>query len=175
MIKHSIILCMALFAYLSGFSQTTNDSIETSPITTETQVKDTIQYQKAGMGYKYTLNNEPLTLDKMSNIMQDNPTSVELIKKAKSTTGLITILGYVGGFLIGYPLGTAMRGGEANWSLAAIGCGFIAVAIPIASAADKNLLKAVQTYNMDAPTTSIENYELKFGTTQNGLGFTFRF
>ena len=35
-----------------------------------------------------------------------------------------------GGFLIGWPLGTALAGGDPNWTLAAIGAGCVAIAIP---------------------------------------------
>ena len=175
MIKHSIILCTALFVCLLGFSQTTNDSIASSPVTQTTQGKDTIQYQKTGIGYKFTKNNEALTMDNLSNIMQNNPTSMEYYKKAKSTTGIITVLSYAGGFLIGYPIGAMLGGGQPNWTMAAIGGGLIVVAIPIASSADKNLLKAVQAYNLGTATSHIEKYELKIGVNQNGLALAIRF
>ena len=166
---------MALFACLSVFSETTNDTIASSQVTNTAIAKDTIEYQKAGAGYKYTLNNETLTLDKLEKTLQNNPTSIEYFNKAKSTKGIVTVLGYAGGFLIGYPLGTMMGGGKANWTMAAIGCGFIAIAIPIASGADKNILKAVQAYNMDTPLSHKDNYELKMGVNQNGLALALRF
>lgn len=166
---------MALFTWLTGFSETTNDSITSSAVTKAVQIKDTIQYQKAGIGYKFTLNNEALTLDKLSNIMQNNPISMEYYKKAKSTTGIITVLSYAGGFLIGYPIGTMVGGGQPNWTMAAIGCGLIAVAIPIASSADKNLLKAVQAYNQGRSVSFKDNYEIKLGVNQNGLALAIRF
>ena len=166
---------MALFASLSGFSQTTNDSIASSPLTKTTQLKDTIQYQKTGIGYKFMMNNEALTLDKMSDIMQGNQTSLEYIKKAKGTSGILSVLSYAGGFLIGYPIGTMLGGGQPNWTMAAIGCGLIAVAIPIASGADKNLLKAVQAYNHGKSVSFKDNYEIKLGVNQNGLALAIRF
>lgn len=41
------------------------------------------------------------------------------------------ILGGVGGFLIGWPLGTLIAGGEPEWVLAGMGAGVLAVAIPL--------------------------------------------
>lgn len=175
MIKHSIILVMALFICLSVFSETTNDTIASPQVAKTAVVKDTIQYQKAGAGYKFTLNNETLTLDKLEKVLQNNPRSVEYFKKAKSTKGLITVLGYAGGFLVGYPIGTMLGGGKANWTMAAIGCGLLVVAIPIASGADKNILKAVQAYNMDTPVSRKDNREIKLGVNQNGLALALRF
>jgi hypothetical protein len=139
-------------------------------------LRDTIQYQRNGMGYKFILNNETLTLDKLGNVMQDNPTSMEFYKKAKGTLGIISVLGYAGGFMIGYPIGTMLGGREQpNWTLAAIGCGLLVVAIPIASGADKNVLKAVQAYNQGKPVSSKDNYEIKLGVNQNGLAMVIRF
>ncbi len=176
MIKHSIILCIVLLICLPGFSQTTNDTIESSPATKMAQLQDTIQYRKTGAGYNFTLNNEALTLDRLENVLQNNPASFDYFKKAKSTKGIISVLGYAGGALIGYPLGTMLGGGQPNWTLAAVGCGLLVIGIPIASNADKNILRAVQIYNQE-PSLSRkdDNYEIKLGMNQNGLALAVRF
>jgi len=174
--KHSIILCLTLLICFSGFSQIKSDNIVPTSVSDREAIRDTIQYQKNGMGYKFTLNNETLTLDKLGNVMQDNPTSMEFFKKAKGTFGIISVLSYAGGFLIGYPLGTLLGGREQpNWTLAVIGCGLIGIAIPITSGADKNLLKAVQVYNQGKPVSLKNNYEIKLGVNQNGLALAILF
>lgn len=158
--KHSIILCRALYVCLSGFSQATSNSITSSQVINTTQVKDTIQYQKASLSYKFTLNNELLTLKRMNELMQGNPTSMGYYKKAKSTTGIITVLSFAGGFMIGYSLGTMLGGGQPNLGLAAVGCGLLVITLPIASSADKNLLKTVKAYNQDKPLSFKNKYDL---------------
>lgn len=45
-------------------------------------------------------------------------------------TVVATIFAGIGGGLIGYDAGTWIAGGETNWTLAAIGAGCVAVAIP---------------------------------------------
>ncbi len=47
------------------------------------------------------------------------------------------VLGGIGGALVGWQLGTYIGGGEPNWTLAAVGGGLIAVAIPL-EIIDKN-------------------------------------
>lgn len=42
------------------------------------------------------------------------------------------ILAGIGGALIGWPLGTAIGGGDPEWALAGIGAGFLAIGIPVA-------------------------------------------
>ncbi len=139
-------------------------------------VGDTIQITKAGLGYKYTYDNQILTMNTLQEFVQKNPNALVYFKKAKATSGFTSVLGYVGGFMIGWTLGSAIRGEEPPWTMALIGCGVIAVAFPIASGAENNLLKAVQTYNMGIkPSPQSLKYEIKLGVNQNGLGLAIRF
>lgn len=174
MIKHSIILSITLALCLSVFSQT-KDSIRSAQVTQTASVRDTIQYQKTGTGYQFILHNETLTFDKLGKVMQDNPESMKFYKQAKGTSGIITVLSYAGGFLIGYPIGTMLGGGKPEWTMAAIGCGLIVIAIPIANGANNNLLNAVQAYNQGKPVSFKNNYEINLGVNQNGLALAIRF
>jgi hypothetical protein len=169
-----ICISLALFLSQSIFSQTSSKEVPAST-TKQSVPKDTIQYLEEGIGHKFTLNSEVLSVERMGIIMKDNPTSMQFIDEAKSTTGILTVLSYAGGFMIGYPLGTMIGGGQPNWTMAAIGCGLIAICIPIASDADKKLVKAVQAFNQAKVVSLRDNYELKLGLSQNGLGIAIRF
>lgn len=142
----------------------------------QTPVYDTIQIIKLGSGYRYNYKGEVLTLDRLGVLLQNNSLASEYFNKVKGSSGIINILGYAGGFLVGYPLGTFLGGGKPNWTLAAVGCGLIAIAIPIASSADKNLFKAVNVYNQFAPTSRNDNYyNIKLGINQTGVALLIRF
>lgn len=56
--------------------------------------------------------------------------------RQRSCTNVLTITGnvfaFVGGGLIGWPVGTLIGGGEPEWILAGIGAGCIAIGIPLA-------------------------------------------
>ncbi len=62
--------------------------------------------------------------------MEPNEQAYKEIKAAQSTYTLAIIVGGVGGFMVGWPLGTALSGGEPNWIFAGIGAGLIVISIP---------------------------------------------
>ena len=156
----TVLFCLILS--LSVFSQSNNDSI---------------QRVKSAGGYQYEQFGHTLTLENMTDVMKSNPLATKYIKSAKGSIGIATVLGYGGGFLIGYPIGTAIAGGKANWTMAIIGCGLVIITIPIVSSANKNIKMAVDTFNKDKKVTSNihSDYDLKLGFTQNGLGLIVRF
>lgn len=65
--------------------------------------------------------------------------------KAKKWTGMI--LGSVGGGLVGWNVGDNLTSGRSDWTLALVGAGSIALAIPFALMADGQLRSAAETYN----------------------------
>lgn len=86
------------------------------------------------------------------------------------------ILGYAGGFMIGWPLGTAIGGGEPNWALAGIGAGLVVLSIPLSSSAKKKTIKAIELYNQGlVPKKEIETMSFQFQGTSNGFGLIMKF
>lgn len=57
------------------------------------------------------------------------------------------IFSYAGGFMIGWPIGTAIGGGDPNWGIAAAGVGCVLLSIPLANGYKKNAKEAVSIYN----------------------------
>ena len=127
-----------------------------------------IESEQVFGGYKYTLNGKKVVMKDLVNLMKNDAKSYELIKKGQSNNTLANIIGAVGGGLVGYPLGTAAGGGNANWTLAAIGAGLIVVAIPIASSAKKNTNRAVNIYNRSLGVTSSREIKPEFKLLLNG-------
>ncbi len=164
MFKKSFILLLSLALSISIFSQKNS--------------ADTIQIVKAGGGYNFRLNGETINVNNMQVLMQNNTEALKYLKKAKTTNGFLSVISYAGGFLIGYPLGTLIGGGEPNWMLAAVGCGLVAIAIPISSSVKSNARKAVSIYNSGLSGTSYrstETYNLHLSYSQNGLGLCLTF
>jgi len=137
---------------------------------------DTITVNKVKGGYQYLMDGKVLTLPELESLLNKNTESSELYKSAKETNGFLSVLSYAGGFLVGYPIGQAIGGGEALWELAAVGAGLIVIAIPIANGVTKKMNKAVQIYNSGIqPTSFWDDKELKLQLTGNGVGLAFRF
>ena len=162
MFKKSIIFLFGLFLCFSVGGQT---------------VKDSIFIVKSGGNTSYVQAGENLTLKKMKYVMRSNGEALNYLKKGKGSSVFASVLGYAGGFLIGWPIGTALGGGQANWTMALIGCGVVLVAIPIASGANTNVRKAIDSYNKDRSVSStiFNDYDLKLGVTQNGIGLILKF
>ncbi len=86
-------------------------------------------------GVKYTQNGELLTMAEVQQAMEISPEALRLIKKSKANNSLATVLSFAGGLLVGFPLGTAIGGGEPEWAIAGVGAGLIVLSIPISSKA----------------------------------------
>lgn len=116
-------------------------------------------------------------MPQLSNIMSANSTAHKMIEDARGSATIAGILGYAGGFLIGYPVGTAIGGGEPKWVMAGIGAGLLIIAIPISSGANKKVKKAVRLYNKRLKPIAYQRHSPSFSleTTQNGIGVVMRF
>ncbi|MEZ4921380.1 MAG: hypothetical protein R2792_19960 [Saprospiraceae bacterium] len=128
-------------------------------------------------GYSFTQDGKPLSVKDMLQTLEPNQAAFELMKKAQANNTLASIIGFAGGSLIGWPIGTAIGGGKPNWKLAGIGAGLVVIGIPISSGANKQALQAVQIYNASleqAPHIEPKT-ELKVTANSNGVGFIMRF
>lgn len=68
-------------------------------------------------------------------------------KRAKSNYDAGQVLGFIGGFLIGWPLGTALGGGDPQWGLAGGGAALLLASIPLNSGFKKHAQRALTIYN----------------------------
>lgn len=130
--------------------------------------EQTIQIKKTAFGTFFLQNEEKLTLNQLLDVTQHNVEAYDLMKKAKTNANVSTILGAVGGFMIGWPLGTAIAGGEPNWALAGVGAGFAVVSIPFSVQYSKQAKQAVSIHNDTVQNVSSLN--LKLGLFNKGLG-----
>lgn len=136
-----------------------------------------IEMEKIFGGYKYTQYGNEMTMRDLVKTMESNTQAFHLIKKAQSNNTLASIIGFAGGGLIGWPIGTALGGGEANWTLAGIGAGLVVVGIPISSSANKKTKQAVELFNSSLNSTSLyeRKPEFKVIANGNGIGFSMNF
>lgn len=114
--KIAIILTLLVVSMSFTFGQTASDSIS---------------MKKVFGGYQFYQGEQRLNVNQLVNTMKPNNQAYQQIKSAQSTYTLATIIGGVGGFMVGWPIGTALGGGEPNWTMAGIGAGLFVVSIPI--------------------------------------------
>lgn len=96
-----------------------------------TSFSDTIEIRKKAGGYQFYQADGQLNMKQLQKIMKTNEQAYKKLRSGRSSNTMATILGYTGGFLIGWPLGTAIGGGDPNWTMAGIGAGLAAVSIPL--------------------------------------------
>lgn len=137
----------------------------------------TIEAEKSWGSYRYTQNGKTLTAGELRNQMNTNEESANLMKKAQVNKTFATIFGAAGGALIGYPIGTAIGGGDANWTLAGVGAGLVAVAIPFSIGANKRSKEAIDIYNYRINTKEdlALQPQLHIISSPTGIGFALQF
>jgi hypothetical protein len=139
-------------------------------------ITDSISIKKVFGGYSFYQGEKRLNMNQLVNTMKPNGQAYLQITTAKSTYTFASIVGFAGGFLIGWPIGTAIAGGEPDWTLAAVGAGLIVASIPISQKYNKQAIQAVDTYNGGLKSTSlIIKNELRLSMTRTGAGLTLRF
>lgn len=140
------------------------------------QTKEPILMEKVFGGYQFTQGGKRLNFSQLSEIMKPNEVAFQEIKAAQSNNTLAAVFGGAGGFLIGYPVGTALGGGEPNWTMAAIGAGLVVIAIPIGQKANKQAKNAVENCNSSLNSSSFKmKTDFKLAFTGNGIGLTLKF
>lgn len=157
--KKVILLGLFLVTILGATAQNVTDSIEV----------------KKGFGTVYRQNGNNLTPRQLLEITKIAPEAYEAMKVAKTNYDVGAVFGFAGGFLVGWPLGTAIAGGEPNWALAGIGAGLVGVSIPFTVAYNKHAKKAVSIYNNSLKNTTHHNVNLKVGLTAYGVGIKMTF
>ncbi|QTE22025.1 hypothetical protein [Polaribacter cellanae] len=127
-----------------------------------------IEMKKVFGGYKFSQNDKELSLNQMQEVMKNNQEAFDLVKSAKSNQTWGMILSGIGGGLIGYPIGTAIGGGNPKWVLAGVGAAFIVATIPIIKGFNRKTKKAVELYNANQSTVS-SNFRPQFNLNIKGM------
>jgi hypothetical protein len=137
---------------------------------------DSITMKKVFGGYQFYQGEQRLNMNQLVNTMKANEQAYKQIKSAQSTYTMAMIFSYAGGFMVGWPLGTAIGGGEPNWAIAGVGAGLLVIAIPVSQSFNKKAKQAVGTFNGGLQTSSFwDKNELKLTMTGSGIGLTLNF
>jgi len=136
-----------------------------------TQAQEITMYKTFG-GVRFERDSVALSTRQVMEILHENPKAFEEFKKAKANYNMAGVLGFTGGILIGFPLGTALVGGEPEWGLAAAGAVFILGSIPFNRIFKARALTALDIYNGKEITSRIRP-EFYFGGTNARLVIKF--
>ncbi|MEQ1747702.1 MAG: hypothetical protein ABMA02_19900, partial [Saprospiraceae bacterium] len=147
-------LSLLLAPIAGAFGQTQTDSIEV----------------KKAFGTVFRYKGKNLSPKQLHEMVASIPEANKAMEAARSNFTTANVFGFIGGFLVGWPLGTAIAGGDPEWGLAGIGAGFIVLSIPFSSAYTKHAKHAVNLYNSGPGYTGLPEPELHIGMTSSGMG-----
>jgi hypothetical protein len=106
-----------------------------------------IKMYKTFGGVRYEMDTLVLSPKQVLEVLKDNPVAYEEFKRAKINYNVAGVLGFAGGVLIGFPIGTAIAGGDPEWGLAAGGVGLLLASIPFNRAYKGRAFGAIELYN----------------------------
>ncbi len=123
-------------------------------------------------GVVFQLDSTTISMKQTMGVLQKNPQAYQEFRKAKANQSAASIMGFAGGLLIGFPVGTAIAGGEPEWGLAAGGAALILGSIPLSRAFRGRALNALDIYNGRQNTSRLKPEFYFFG---NGASVVLRF
>jgi hypothetical protein len=168
-LKKINILCLILLPLTATYAQDLHKD-------NKNPAEDSIVIKTNFAGYRVFQGHNSINLKQLVNTMKPNEQAYKMIKSARSTYTIATILNYAGGFMIGWTLGMYMVGEEPDWGIAGVGVGLAAVSIPIIIRSNKKAKQAINVYNSQFRTASFSaRQELRFQFTGNGIGLAIRF
>ena len=135
-----------------------------------------IEAKKTFGEYVYSQNGDRLSKRQLMDLMEGNAEAYKLMKSARNNYTWASVLGFAGGGLIGFPIGTAIGGGDAKWELAAAGAALVGVAVLVISGYNKKSKKAVDMYNANQPSVGYKfQPEFRLNVKGSGMGITMSF
>ncbi|WP_192823544.1 hypothetical protein [Rufibacter sp. LB8] len=148
-----------------------------SDASAQTLSKEPLSVRSTFGSVMVTQGDKTLNLNEASQAFASHEPALQEFRKAKTNNTWATIMGGIGGALVGWPVGAALAGGEANWTLAGVGAGFIGISIPFTVKANKQTRNAVNLYNTAAASTLVKpaKIQYQFKATGTGLGFALNF
>lgn len=114
-----------------------------------------LRMEKTFWGVKFSEYGRSLKPKEVLQIMEVNPEAFAEFKKAKSNYDAAQVFGFIGGFMIGWPIGTAISGGDPQWGIAAGGAAVLLLTIPLNNGFTKHGRNAIAIYNDSGNSASI--------------------
>lgn len=136
---------------------------------------DSVIVIRKPLGTVFQQNGKYLSPRQLVEITSINPAALTEMKKARTNYSAGLVFSYIGGFMIGWPIGTALAGGDPEWAMAGVGAGLIAVSIPFSSAYGRHARKGAAIYNSTLTYTGSVLPEYRLKLMANGIGLQIRF
>lgn len=138
------------------------------------QSADTIEIRKS-FGTKYMQKGKVLKPRQLVEIMKTNSEALAEMRKAKSNFDAGSVIGAVGGFMVGWELGTSLGGRDADWGVAGAGAGLIVVSLLFNGSYNSHAKAAIHLYNSDLKKSATSKLDLNIRPYGAGVSVQLRF
>lgn len=98
-------------------------------------------------GTIYLQRGQNLSMGGLLYITKDNPAAFAEMKKAQNKYTLSFLSGCIGGACVGYPVGTALGGGEPNWNFVFAGAAIIGMSIAFEHSFNVHATRGARLHN----------------------------
>ncbi len=122
-------------------------------------------------GYKYLEGGTPISKQQAMRLLESHPEAIKLFRQGNANLVPAGVVGFAGGFMIGWPLGESISGKkDPQWALAAGGLALVIVGGALEKTFQKKADQAFKMYNESTLTSS-----LKINASVTGVSITFTF
>lgn len=111
-------------------------------------------------GVRFEYDSTTVSPRQVSEILSIDPVAAAEFRKARTNSGAAGVFGFAGGFLLAFPLGTAVAGGDPEWGLAAGGAALVLASLPFNRAFKLRATTALDHYNKGQRTSRFSKPEL---------------
>lgn len=114
------------------------------------------------------------SMRQIKSLVANDELALKEVKKASVASGFSSVIGYLGGFAIGYEVGS-MFFGKFNPYIFGGGLAVAGLSIGLGAVSNNHLKKGVAIYNANLGKTAYGGVELNFGLAPGGVGLTLSF
>ncbi|MCW5912037.1 MAG: hypothetical protein KIT62_13260 [Cyclobacteriaceae bacterium] len=118
-----------------------------SAIGLNAQDRSEIKMYKTFGGARFEMDTLVLSPKQVLQVLKTEPLAYEKFKKAKANYDAADVLGFTGGVLIGFPLGTMVAGGNPEWGMAVAGGVLVLGSLSFTSIFRSHAFEAIELYN----------------------------
>lgn len=106
-----------------------------------------IQIETTFWGMRYLQDDHQLSFKEVGVMLASSPEAYAEYRKARTSYVVGNLLGFAGGALIGYSVGSALTSSAPHWSVAAVGAGVLLAAVPFNNGFHRRIRQAIGIYN----------------------------
>jgi len=142
---------------------------------TENVVAQKINKSKRLGSYVFEQNGKKLNANALLQALSSNKNAYNLASSGKGQYNLGNVLGAIGGFGIGWPIGSALGGGEPNWLMAGGGLVLAIAGITVNNKGAQKFSQAIDMYNSELGFNSYKSKKYYVSPSKTGIGLAFNF